>query len=78
MSVVRSPIWCTAFRGTTLAAIALVAAATPSSGREPLASGVGVTPAPAMAPKPVRLTCRLYFGCVPALQPASSLEKENQ
>jgi hypothetical protein len=78
MSVVRSLTWCTAFRSTTLAAIAFMAAATPSSGREPLASGIGVTPAPAMAAKSMRLTCRVYFGCVPAFQPASPLEKENQ
>lgn len=82
MSVVRSLTWCPAFRGTALAAIALMAAATPSSSREPLASDVGVVPeqwpAPATALKPMRLTCRLYFGCVPAFQPASPLEKENQ
>lgn len=82
MSVVRSLTWCPAFRGIALAVIALMAAATPSSSREPLASGVGVVPeqwpAPATALKPVRLTCRLYFGCVPAFQPASHLEKENQ
>ncbi len=45
----------------------------PSSSREPLASGVGVVPEqwppPATALKPMRLTCRLYFGCVPAFQP---------
>jgi|ThiBiot_300_biof_2_1041535.scaffolds.fasta_scaffold01309_4 hypothetical protein len=82
MSVVRSATWRATFRGTAFAVLALMAATTPSSSREPLASSVGVVPeqwpAPATAPKPVRLTCRLYFGCVPAFQPESHLEKENQ
>ena len=73
MSAVRSMT-----RGTTIAAIALMAAATPSSSREPLASDAGVTPTPAAEPKQMRLTCRLYFGCVPALLHVSRLDKENQ
>jgi len=73
MSVVRSMT-----RGTTIAAIALMAAATPSSSQEPLATDIGVMAAPAAEPKQMRLTCRRYFGCVPAPQHVSRLEKENQ
>ncbi len=73
MSAVRSMT-----RGTTIAAIALMAAATPSSSREPLASDAGVTPTRAAEPKQMRLTCRRYFGCVPPLLHVSRLEKENQ
>lgn len=73
MSVVRSMV-----RGTTIAAIALMAAAAPSSSREPLVSGAGLTPTPAAEPKQMRLTCRRYFGCVPALLHMSRLDKENQ
>ncbi len=73
MSVIRSMV-----RGTTIAAIALMAAAVPSSSREPLASDAGVTPAPAAEPKQMRLTCRRYFGCVPTLLHMSRLDKENQ
>lgn len=73
MSVVRSMV-----RGTTIAAIALMAAAAPSSSREPLASGAGLTPTPAAEPKQMRPTCRRYFGCVPTLLHVSRLDKENQ
>lgn len=73
MSVVRSMT-----RGTTIAALALMAAAAPSSSQEPLATDVGVTAAPAAEPKQTRLTCRRYFGCVPTPLYVSRLEKENQ
>ena len=73
MSVVRSMT-----RGTTIAAIALMAAAAPSSSQEPLARDAGVTQAPTAEPRQTRLTCRRYFGCVPAPLHVSRLEKENQ
>lgn len=73
MSAVRSMT-----RGTTIAAIALMAAATPSSSQEPVPADVGVTAIPAAEPKQMRLACRRYFGCVPALLHVSRLEKENQ
>lgn len=73
MSVVRSMT-----RGTTIAALALMAATTPSSSQEPLASDVGVTAIPAAERKQMRLACRRYFGCVPTPLHVSRLEKENQ
>ena len=73
MSAVRSMT-----RGTTIAAIALMAAATPSSSQEPVPADVGVTAIPATESKQMRLACRRYFGCVPAPLHVSRLEKENQ
>ncbi|WP_148283535.1 hypothetical protein [Reyranella massiliensis] len=73
MSAVRSMT-----RGTTIAAIALMAAATPSSSQEPVPADVGVTAIPAAEPKQMRLACRRYFGCVPAPLHVFRLEKENQ
>lgn len=73
MSVVRSMT-----RGTTIAALALMAAATPSSSQEPLATDIGITAIPATELKQRRLACRRYFGCMPAPLHVSRLEKENQ